>query len=201
MKKILIAFLLVLFTLPTFAQVGYLGKRVVINADANFAPVLLSTSMLSDGFRVGYMLNPNIEFILGEHFSLGAGYLFTNGAESYSSYDDNDNYVTVANNYFAHGAGLSAKFYLKDEHAPFGTFLKLEGNYLVAKYMDNSLPFAGGRIEYGKDYLFFNCLRLSSGVSVGLMRPIAHNSDDIDSDIISRFFFDYLVSFRIGVGF
>ena len=178
MKKILLTLALLVSVLllnHAYAQkVGYEGKRFLFNVDTKidleFEDLDFFELNVLPKFFFSY--SPNIEFILLKNVSIGlaATYFSDKISVYYSSQDYNLLPFTVV------GAGIFYKQYLNRNddfyQAPFGVYFNFRFDYL--KYYlefptyvyDNFV--LGTRVELGVDYLVWDRVRLSWGLSFGI---------------------------------
>jgi hypothetical protein len=200
---------------------GYLGKRFVVNLDADFSmgyPISYDYNMGFTGNN-GYLsfnciLSPHIEYTLTQKVAVGAMYHFFgtkfNGNYCKETIYDNitlPDYIKL----YGNGAGLYFKFYMyHDNHAPFGLYTKFQFDWY--HYQFDAYSFGprsgnvfGGRVELGYDYLFFERLRLSWGVSVGLTDDILTilNSErrDFNGEAERKIRSMYAFSNKLTIGF
>jgi len=150
---------------------------------------ILNRTQMSESAKrylgLNYLLSPNIEAIVWKNGSVGAGYLYYNSPFDGKMECDGVNFVSRCSfegMMTAHGFNLYYKHYLKNTYAPLGYFFKFEldglfinytcqgnsnfnafyGRYAVGKDVQFGL-----RVESGYDFLFFDRLRISMGVSIG----------------------------------
>lgn len=194
MKKYIILFILAAFTLSTKAQgYNYMGKHVLFNAEGSISPAWLNpnpmTSVLANleskharrYLGLNYWLSPNVEVMVWEKGSVGAGYNF------YKSPFDGKEYIPDAYGYsydfvnyqgeiLAHGFNVFYKQYVGNTYAPLGHHFKFNFDGFFYNYYiwdDMHIIFNGKdmlfgfKVEYGYDFLLLNCLRLTIGASVG----------------------------------
>ena len=144
---------------------------------------------------LNYFVNPSIEMIITENSTVGLGYNFYRSPfegrvwRDYQDVDDGwyHNYMSWDVNFTgtltAHGFSAFYKIYPFDSY-PFDYYLKftLDGffyhfdldqpmpeslvRYFPEMGKDHGALF-GARFEFGRDYLFFNTLRFSMGLSMG----------------------------------
>lgn len=145
---------------------------------------------------LNYFVNPSVEMIITRNSTVGLGYNFykspfegrvwrdweeptANGNSHYLSSD-----VSFMGDLTAHGFSAFYKIYPFDSYAPLGYYLKFTFDGFFYHFeLDKTLPqrlvnhypemakdhgvLFGARFEMGRDYLLFNCLRLSMGLSLG----------------------------------
>ena len=194
MKKqglILFCIIVLLGTSQLQAQ-GFMGKRVMFNMGASLSPAWFNPSALNEDpqelvwHAFNYTLSPNVEVIAWKLGTVGASYHFFKTKYFYHyliKTADGDKYRqdTYAErlkleDLTSHGVGLFYKQYFPSRsRAPMGTFMKFHLDGFFFKHpisytdqtMKNSSLFAF-KIEFGKDYLFFDRLRFSTGFSLGI---------------------------------
>lgn len=138
-------------------------------------------------FGLNYFLSPNIEFIVWKKGNIGVGYDFYKSPFKFNIGTENG--YAIADNYIgtmtAHGFNVFYKQYLGQTMAPLGHYLKFTFDGYFYQYncaiddnttaliehnqqeaINKSMLF-GFKAEYGYDYVLFNFLRLSMGVSLG----------------------------------
>jgi hypothetical protein len=185
-------FLITLFFITTiltsYSQTaGYMGKRFVVNLDANISmgyPISFNQNMGFTGdngyLSFNYILSPHIEYTLTNKVAMGVMYHFfgTKFDGNYSREAIYDNITMPFINLYSNGAGIYCKIYMYyDNHAPFGLYTKFQFDWLhynfdAYTYGLKSGNVFGGKVELGYDYLFFDRLRLSWGVALGLTDDI-----------------------------
>lgn len=218
MKKIVLLAIIFLLTLNSglFSQnMGYLGKRVLLNMDVKISPVFSSPTYFgsTDVFSADFTFSPNIEFIINNKGLAGIAfnYLKTQYVESNYFYESHTYPLKL------YGAGLYYKLYFnrKDDYyqAPFGVHALFEFDYL--KYYTetfNSTSYTGNifgiRAGFGVDYMLTNRIRLSWNASLGLTNKgsvtdffeFDYFDSDYSSDIEDRVAKTYFFHNKIGIG-
>lgn len=159
---------------------GFMGRRFLVNAD-----IVVSPSYLNHNFWGGqgylafnYIFSPNIEIIAWKKGTVGiTGHVF-NSQYFHNYYEQTGGYYWegygaseyVPFNVF--GYGLYYKQYFYNARAPMGPYVKFQFDFFHSQYLEKPegeyafVPAA--KFEMGNDYLFFNRLRLSFGVSLGI---------------------------------
>lgn len=178
MKKILL--ILILFiSIPLFNQVhaqkvGYQGKRFLVNFDTKIDLEFEELDMFELNLipKFFFTYSPNVEFILFKNATVGiaANYFRDSLSLTFNNQDYNDLPFTVM------GAGIFYKQYLNKKNdfyqAPFGLYFNLRLDYLKYTLQFPNFSYEdfviGGRFEFGVDYLVWDRLRLSWGISVGI---------------------------------
>ncbi|MDR2840179.1 MAG: hypothetical protein LBV75_02780 [Paludibacter sp.] len=156
MKKLTILILFATFGLSLFSQVGYMGKRFLVNADVRVTPSWLRPNASGEkGYtKFDYFLEPGIEFIVNNRSSVGATYLNTKGmfpvwldvnatANLNPGNLEVNYYKRISDNTFnSNGIGLFYKHYLWDSpNAPMGDYVKFEVDYFMYNYTVNQVNF------------------------------------------------------------
>ena len=191
---------------------------------------------------LNYIVNPSVEMIVSENSTVGIGYNFYKSpfnGRVWRDYEiqDEDGYSMqyyswapeFAGTVTAHGFNAFYKIYPFDSYAPFGYYLKFAMDGFFYHFdLDQQLPgdlltyypemekdhgaLFGARVEMGRDYLFFNCLRLSLGVSLGatfggfkataVFDPYPDNYDKLvpDSYARNRILSAYWFGLKVGLG-
>ncbi|MDR0829950.1 MAG: hypothetical protein LBN95_07555 [Prevotellaceae bacterium] len=212
-------------------------------------------------FSFNYILAPSIEFIATKRIAVGGTYNYSPGMfafraanEKYDGYigegHPSESALTTDNKFTSHGVGAYAKFYLGDGNAPIGAYIKTELAWFFYDYTINSMwaisnfanqnyvndkkgkgNLGGFKIEFGRDFLFFNRLRVSTALNIGIpfggFKTLGFNwsektkiipylsanykfVDDpystvkkvTEQDFVnSQLFCHYLVGIKIGIGF
>ncbi|MDR0602876.1 MAG: hypothetical protein LBG80_01065 [Bacteroidales bacterium] len=169
---------------------GFMGKRIVFNMEATFLPAWLKPNFANNPkyhyqwYSFNYTLSPNIECIAWKMGTAGLVYHYFTTKYDYPR-NTNGNYIigndptdidSELETLKSHGFGIFYKQYLGSRaYAPMGSYLKLQfdgffykrPNDNLDRTMVNDRLFAL-KIEFGQDFLFFNILRLSTGVSLGV---------------------------------
>jgi len=180
-KKLIILIFITFAVLCGFSQnCGYMGKRVLINADISLSPAWRNYSFMGEPkyYTFNYIFSPNIEVIAWEKGTAGVvGHFFKTKynyeIKTYSEYDDS--YYTEMTDkpedLTTYGTGIFYKQYLGKTNAPFGLFFKFELDYFIYNYTPNANPtidhVMACKVEFGKDWLLMNRLHLSLGGSFG----------------------------------
>ena len=241
MKKYILLFILAAFSLSSKAQgYNYMGKHVLFNAEGSISPAWLNpnpmTSVLANleskharrYLGLNYWLSPNVELMVWEKGSVGAGYNF------YKSPFDGKEYIPDAYGYsydfvnyqgeiLAHGFNVFYKQYVGNTYAPLGHHFKFNFDGFFYSYYvpemgiyDKDMLF-GFKVEYGYDFLLMNCLRLTLGASVGTtfggyltgirefnsdLSPFSYRTDlTYQNYARGRMLGAYWFGIRLGIGF
>jgi hypothetical protein len=173
---------------------GFMGKRIVFNMGTAFSPAWLKPNFADNEkyqckwYSFNYTLSPNVEFITWKMGTVGLAYHYFNtkyhyGGEEIVYRENHTNNNDIVYNYIggiedlkSHGFGIFYKQYMGQKaYAPMGSYFKLQFDGFFYKrintYSDKTLVndrLFAFKIEFGQDYLFFNILRLSTGVSLGV---------------------------------
>lgn len=151
--------------------------------------VISSEKKVNRWLGINYIVNPSVEYVVGKKSAVGVGYNFYQTPFSNS---DDDIFLSHLWNDLdykmqSHGFSVFYKHYLGTSYAPFGHYIKaqLDGffnyycpytdslNWQSTQLLNPEDPhrghsvLLGAKAEYGFEYLFFNRLRLSTGVSLG----------------------------------
>ena len=179
-KKLIILSLITITTICGFSQnCGYMGKRVLFNADVSVSPAWRNYSFMGEPqyYTFNYIFSPNIEVIAWKKGTAGVvGHFFKtkyryevlnyyyNGEPSSVSFIEPVD-LTV------YGVGMFYKQYVGKTQAPFGLYFKFELDYFIYNYTPNedaSIDHVMAcKVEFGKDWLLMNRLHLSLGGSIG----------------------------------
>lgn len=190
MRKILSVLVVMLSVLFSQGQnTGFMGKRFFLNAEASFSPAWANPTapemdVLPKYFHFNYFISPNIEAIVWNKGSVGVGYNFINTDFDSEYYETAEFVGRNSIGYLkGHGFNIFYKQYVGETKAPLGHYFKLEldafyfnfeprletildPNANINELSGNSSLY-GLKIEYGYDYLFFDRLRVSAGMSLG----------------------------------
>ena len=179
-KKLIILTFIAFAALCGFSQnCGYMGKRVLINADISFSPAWGNYSFMGEPkyYTFNYIFSPNIEVIAWKKGTAGVvGHFFKTQYEHEVVYNDelgNPTYTSLDgfDDLDVGGFGIFYKQYVGKAHAPFGLYFKFELDYFIYNYTPNEVAsidnILGCKIEFGKDWLLLNRLHLSLAGSLG----------------------------------
>lgn len=156
-RTILITTILLLFCGICFPQnLGYMGNHFIINADVSLSPSWKNPNPLSQALNahydsehtrnylgLNYFLSPNIEAIVWNKGTVGAGYNYYNTpiGGTISRYFEKNRYIIEDYNFTgkltAHGFNVFYKQYLGDTRAPMGYYLKFTLDGYFYKYACN----------------------------------------------------------------
>lgn len=221
MKKVLaLLFCCIIFTPSLISQNrGYMGKRFMINAEAVVSPSWRNPNFWGgkEYYAFNYMFSPNIEIIAWNKGTVGlVGHYFNSQYSSdklsYSSNKPSD-YITDDYNFkfSTFGYGIFYKQYFASAKAPFGSYFKAEFDLFHYQNLESPQPkydiTMGAKLEFGKDYLFYDRLHLSLGFSMGLtfkhLMPLFGLSEDFSHSEVAaaRVCGIYWLGFKLGIGF
>ncbi|MDL2296673.1 hypothetical protein LJC68_03980 [Bacteroidales bacterium OttesenSCG-928-B11] len=228
MRKYIIAaiFCIVFCSSNLFSQgSGYMGRHLFVNAEVVNSPCYFRPNVngKTSYFAFDYILNPSIEYVLGTRMTIGASFVYHKSLfEDVGSIVDGDYeyyywegsmYTGRYNTSKTIGGGLFYKIYYGN--AAFGNYFKAEVNLLnVSSDAQNELKepisfiMGGGRVEFGKDFLFFNRLKLNMGIGAGItfgggsiVREMLDGADTMKESAGTRVARNYIFGLRMGVGF
>ena len=193
-----------------------------------------------DYLGLNYIVSPNIEVIVWRKGTVGAGYNFFKSPFKYKGYfqlpESHPEYIAYDNSIYrdgtadmtAHGFNVFYKQYVGKTMAPMGHYFKFTFDGFFYKYearQEDMIPalyedlksqmtgkhmLFGLKAEYGYDYMLFDFLRLSIGVSLGTTfggykaMGFGHRVFDdlqIQSYANNRLLGAYWFGFKLGVGF
>jgi len=169
--KIVVVVVFVLSISCLHAQnTGFMGKRVIINMGAEFSPVFRN-SYVHDQFKYfqfNCILSPNIEVITTKRAT--AGVVYHHFRTKYEPFWGESEDLTT------HGFGVFYKFSIANgKRALVGPYLKaqFDGFFFNCPSYNDEITEMSDRlfavkVELGKNFLLFNRLHLSSGVSFGV---------------------------------
>ena len=154
MKKYYILWIFLFFSyMSTFAQVGFLGKRVHFQFESKFTPAWSNLNFnYKQGFCFNYHLMPSVEYVLADRWSISANYQFLETAFKIGKpdfhidypepgyYENNKRYQGYKDGFLkSHGFGVNASYYFKDL-APAGYYIKMG---VDAFFYNISVPYQG----------------------------------------------------------
>lgn len=192
---------------------GFMGRRLLLNMEMGMAPGFTKAPNFRGSTKYwafNYLLQPNIEIIAHRRGTVGAKFTwFETKYTSYESWNPEFRDMVV------YGAGIFYKLYLqRDALAPMGQYLRFHFDYLRYSYDGTSAGITGNafknaygfKVEYGRDFLFMDFLKLNVGLSLGLSFPGLHIytlRDDFEEweNAANRVLRNYFVGVNIGVGF
>lgn len=189
---------------------GFLGKRVLFNMDVKVTPTFTAPTNFGsyDIVSFDFTFSPNIECII---YKKGIAGLAFNYLSTQYQFDHRILPVQFS------GGGIFYKQYLNRSsdyyQAPFGVYTAFRFDYLkynckTPDYYDYSGTLFGFRAEIGVDYLLWNRVRLSWGLSVGFTNKGVLSFLNIGnyyplsfvSAIEDRMATNYLYHNKIGIG-
>jgi len=154
MKKHYLLWIFLFITyLPSFAQVGFLGKRTHFQFESKFTPAWSNLNFnYKQGFCFNYHLMPSVEYVLADRWSISANYQFFETAFKIQEpdyhfdypepgyYEKNKRYQGYQNGFLkSNGIGINALYYFKDI-APAGYYIKMG---VDAFFYNISVPYQG----------------------------------------------------------
>ena len=224
----------------TAQNTGYMGKRVLVNMGAEFSPAWIKP-VSKPNFQNKYLsfnciLSPSIEIIAFKKGIAGIAYHYLNTKYNRSSAEgfivdreESENVYNIVEKLTTHGLGIFYKQYLGGENgrAPIGPYIKCQFDGFFFKCptsSENITPMSDKlfamKIEFGNDFLLFNRLHLSTGLSLGVpfsgYKGLSYDSDNMLFEIFSwnsvgyeppkeyarsRIFGAYWIGFTVSVGF
>ena len=187
---LLLSVLLLSISCLTAQNTGYMGKRVIFNMGVELSPAWLRPNF-SDNlnfqykwYSFNYTLSPNIEIIAHKTGTAGIAYHFLK-----TKFDTpyNEDFISPKLDAFhnlmppdltSHGFGIFYKQYIFSGRAPIGAYIRFQFDGFFFKcppYYDEYGHFSeisdqlfATKVELGNDFLLFNRLRLSTGLSSGI---------------------------------
>lgn len=195
---------------------GYMGRRVLFNAEMSMAPGFSKVPNFRGNTKYwafNYMLQPSVEVIAWRRGTVGAKFIWFD--TKFNSYDD-WSFDAVTRDLRVLGAGIFCKVYLGNgSTAPLGPFLRFNFDYMHGSF---EVPKTDGfvsqeyrncyglRLDFGRDFLFCDFLKLSFGMSVGLSLPglyfLKFSSELEDHQrAANRILRNYFFGVNIGIGF
>lgn len=198
-------FVLCLGTASEAQNVGFIGRRFIVNADLSLSPAFTLPNFISNEgkyWHFNYNFSPGFEIIAGQKITVGPYFnFFTTAFRSKDYYD-----LT------AMGAGAFFKIYLgKNAVAPLGRYFRVQFDWFSYNYkrqgVDNISPrehIFGVKIEYGRDFILCQRLKLNYGFFLGATTA-GYNFFDYDMIIQetakTRILAHYAVGLKLGIGF
>jgi len=183
-NKIFVIILLLVFivsftNLKAQENSSFLGKRVLFNFSTTISPSWFSPTFFFKNetiFTFNFDICPNVEVIVWQKGTVGAVYHWhkTRYNSGYSKIINNG-YSPIRLELNVQGFGIYYKQYIRanNSRAPIGTYFRFQLDDFICstKMLDKeSLKhnLVAAKIEIGHDYLFWDKLRLSTGLSFGL---------------------------------
>lgn len=224
MKKILLlTFLLSSVFVSSYSQnVGYLGKRLIINADLTLTPTLKAPNFNGNShlWAFNYIFSPNIEVIAHRRGTVGALFnYYTTKCNTvpdmgigYEFQNDNSTEQRDLVDLKIIGGGIFYKLYVGNPSiAPLGNYFKFQFDYLhyaQTNSIDDLNPVKdymfGLRVEYGRDFLFWNFLKINFAFTIGLTSSgysdTSFNNAEIEKLVERRILKSYIVGTKVGIG-
>jgi hypothetical protein len=182
----------------SYSNHGYLGKRTIFRFETNLSPsILLPNRDGKNGvLNFDYSFNPNIEFVVNEKNSVGAGIGWMK-----TKFNCEDNYYNLFPN-LGDLDILNYSIYYKNYKAiaPLGYYYKIQLDYwtytpnMVYQYYDysgnptNDLYVDPGfglgfKIEYGKVFFVNDYIQIGTGCSVGMAFKGWREVSEIDGTV------------------
>ncbi|MDR0368182.1 MAG: hypothetical protein LBH82_03455 [Bacteroidales bacterium] len=230
-KGLLLGLWLLCAILSSQAQ-GYMGKRFIFNMGASLSPAWIQPTAIfgeyensAPWYAFNYTLSPNVECIVWKLGTAGICYhFFKTKYYAYYVYRSENSFLDFdvkekIEDLNVQGLGIYYKQYFSSRsRAPMGTFLKFQIDDFFFKYPDgdNYQSLSTGtllalKFEYGHDFLFFNRLRFSTGLSLGttfggykeLFFPelFFKTEASVLGDAKARILGHYWLGFTVGIGF
>lgn len=222
MKKIISLIFIFIFGIQfmTAQNVGHLGKRFLINMDATFSPSYRYPDR--EGYHgylnFNYRLSPSIEFILNNKSSMGAFYSYAPLMFIPSEFIFNHSIVNTPIDVIGYGMFYKVYFSNNQYHAPYGAYFMTSLSRIGFQYESNIIGTGKGvnyalQIEFGYNFLIYNRLRLTWGVTFG--GTTSWINLGINEDFLTiqkkfqnpidyaenRIFGTYIFGTKIGIGF
>lgn len=207
---------------------GYMGKHFIFNMGVTFSPAWRQPNFAENPkfhnkwYSFNYTLSPNLEAIVWKWGTVGLSYHYFETKYAHQHYGvDNQGFIVETIEMDlpvkSHGFGVFYKQYMRNRgmYAPMGLYSKfqLDGFFYTANYTDDCIeaPFTsnnfGIKYEIGDDFLFFNTMRVSMGISMGLMFKGWFLLDDFFGSSLQpideanyRIWRHYWVGFNLNVG-
>lgn len=200
-------FVLCLGTASEAQNVGFIGRRVIVNADLSLSPAFTLPNFISNEgkyWHFNYNFSPGFEIIAGQKITVGPYFnFFTTAFRSKDYYD-----LT------AMGAGAFFKIYLgKNAVAPLGRYFRVQFDWFSFNYklqdVENALPSErensfGVKLEYGRDFVLCQRLKLNYGFFLGATMS-GYKFFDFHYDVVenakTRVLENYCIGLKLGIGF
>jgi hypothetical protein len=209
-KSILL--LTILFTggISQAQNLGYMGKRFLFNFETRVSPTLMFPNYYGSEYFLSLdaSVSPGIEFVFFNSGSVGFSYSLVK--TQFESQDWSQNYPLEITSY-----SFFYKQYFRSKNdyyqAPFGPYGLVRFDYMFLKtpgfmnFTDDEMW--GFKLEFGYDYLVWDRVRLSWGISVGLTNKM-YKSDfyndyyNVTNDdmITNRTFINYVYNNKFSIG-
>lgn len=215
LKNTVVLASILLLSLSLFPQnTGFMGKRFIFNADIAVNPAWLNPTFMDKNnndwdefsrnnvfkhlYHFNWHFSSNIEIIVWNKGTLGilAHYL--------TSYYTKEAVHNIYVPFSVTGCGVFYKHYFGESRAPIGNYIKLEFDVLLPTPKEPSdFLFYGAKIEFGKDFIFANCIKLSIAGNLGIPFTGWKNLTDFHNtqDITQRLMGVYWLGVKLGLGF
>jgi len=191
-------------------NLGYMGKRFLLNLETRVSPTLLFPNYYGSNYFLSLdaSISPGIEFIVFNSGTIGFHYSLVKTQFESDYWSQNYPLEITGYSFF-----YKQYFRTKDEYyqAPFGPYGIVRFDYMFLKtpgfmgFVDDEMW--GVKLEFGYDYLIWDRVRLSWGISVGLTNKM-YKSDFFDDyfnvtndiKITNRTFVNYVYNNKLAIG-
>jgi hypothetical protein len=186
-KLIVVLGLFLVFNSGLQAQNGsFMGRRVLFNLTTNFSPAWGNPNFFENSdhwgkyYAFNFDLSPGIELIAWKKGTVGVNYHWFKTKfdypknQSQNEWDDLLPFLSnnaIEANLNVHGFGIYYKQYIgKKARAPIGTYwrFQLDGFFYSTPALQGIGNLFAFKAEFGRDFLFFDRLRVSAGFSLGI---------------------------------
>jgi hypothetical protein len=209
-KSILFIAILFIVGYSQAQNLGYMGKRFLLNLETRVSPTLLFPNYYGSDyfFSLDASISPGIEFIVFNSGTIGVNYSLVKTQFESSYWSQNYPLEITGYSFF-----YKQYFRTKDEYyqAPFGPYGLVRFDYMFLKtpgfmgFVDDEMW--GVKLEFGYDYLVWDRVRLSWGISFGLTNKMYKSDffDDYynvtnDTKITNRAFVNYVYNNKLAIG-
>lgn len=209
-KTVLLFSILLIWGFSQAQNLGYMGKRFLLNLETRVSPTLLFPNYYGSNYfySLDASISPGIEFIVFNGGTIGFNYSLVK--TQFESDYWSRNYPLEITGY---SIFYKQYFRTKDEYyqAPFGPYGLVRFDYMFLKtpgfmgFVDDEMW--GFKLEFGYDYLLWDRVRLSWGISVGLTNKM-YKSEFFDdfygiptaTRITNRTFVNYVYNNKLAIG-
>ncbi len=208
-KSILFIAILFIAGYSQAQNLGYMGKRFLLNLETRVSPTLLFPNYYGSNYFLSLdaSISPGIEFVVFNSGTIGVNYSLVKTQFESNYWSRNYPLEITSYSFF-----YKQYFRTKDEYyqAPFGPYGLVRFDYMFLKtpgfmgFVDDEMW--GVKLEFGYDYLVWDRVRLSWGISVGLTNKMYKSEffDDFynltnDTKITNRTFVNYVYNNKLAI--
>jgi hypothetical protein len=157
---------------------SFMGRRVLFNLTTNFSPAWGNPNFFDNSnywekyYAFNFDFSPGVELIAWKKGTVGANYHWFKTKFDYPDrFQNRWSSIAAVADLNVHGFGIYYKQYIgKKARAPIGTYwrFQFDGFFYSAPALQVSGNLFAFKAEFGHDFLFFDRLRVSTGISFGI---------------------------------